>query len=70
VDNDDIVLQIYSETSFDEFAFDSNFAPNVQKKNKNIDPLYGVFAVSLGTINIIDVIVTEFGIYCVADEAH
>jgi len=41
-----------------------------KKKNKNIDPLYGVFAVSLGTINIIDVIVTEFGIYCVADEAH
>lgn len=33
-------------------------------------PPYGVVAVSLGTINIIDVIVTEFGFFCVADEAH
>jgi len=39
-------------------------------KKKNIIPPYGVVAVSLGTINIIDVIVTEFGFFCVADEAH
>lgn len=54
--------------SFDGFAFDSNFALNVQKKN--IAQSYGVFAVSLGKINIFDGIITKFCFYWVVDEAH